>query len=492
MTCRILVVDDQADMRDTLVDLLSLNGHSAHPACNEAEALAAVVKESFDFALIDVRLHGEDEDDESGLSLAMALRMLKPLVHVILLTRYIRTRQIVRAVRYHGVADFIEKTPDVGAQILKTIDEISREVEHPRFEKGRDSTRLLLSIESGRPVMIRAYGHYVSSAFSSRTLEVDIKRYARRADNARRDPINLRFEVGNIGSDLWHEVFSLNPEVKIAYVQARAKSQVLSLSFETSREYLQLPIEFMRVDEPAEYLVLEHPVCRFVRDAFPKRDVLSPEVFASTEQLRVLVVASNTEPPIDGVDIEAQKLTQYLRRQDYIPVNVQHIATKDATYERVKDELRNGKYDIIHYAGHGSYEAQSPEESSLYFWAGKNKQGGIVPMPANELKMLLAQSEARLAYLSCCYGAAAGGEEALLDDDFLGLADAVAQAGIPSVVGCRWPLSDVAAPKLALAFYGSLLKQGSPEIALWSARCELAGWNRNDPTWLSPVLIHQE
>jgi len=111
-------------------------------------------------------------------------------------------------------------------------------------------------------------------------------------------------------------------------------------------------------------------------------------------------------------------------------------------------------------------------------------------MTAAELKMLLGQSEVRLVYLSCCYGTATGASQTSLDDDFLGLADAVAQAGVPSVLGFRWPVSDDGARRLALAFYKSLLEQGSPEIALWNARCELA-INRNDTTWLSPVLIHQ-
>ncbi|MCP4529548.1 MAG: CHAT domain-containing protein [Aestuariibacter sp.] len=92
--------------------------------------------------------------------------------------------------------------------------------------------------------------------------------------------------------------------------------------------------------------------------------------------------------------------------------------------------------------------------------------------------------------MSSCYGTASGDDAALLDDDFLGLADAVVQAGVPSVLGFRWPVSDDGARKLALAFYRSLLEQGSPEIALWSARCELS-IDRNDTTWLSPILIHQ-
>ena len=112
-------------------------------------------------------------------------------------------------------------------------------------------------------------------------------------------------------------------------------------------------------------------------------------------------------------------------------------------------------------------------------------------MKATELKLLLEQSGARLVYLSCCYSTTAAGEVALLDDDFLGLADAAVQAGVPSVLGFRWPVADDGARRLALTFYQSLLDQGRPDVALFKARRELA-IDRNEPTWLSPILIHQE
>lgn len=491
-TCRILVIDDEPDVRNTLRGLLSDVGHIVQSAANETQAWAAITRESFDFALIDVRLHGDDEEDESGLSLAMALRILNPQIRVILLTRYIRTWQIVRAVRYYGVVDFIEKTPDMGKHILNTIEEAQRQVKQPKFEKTSDTTQLYLSLTAGQPMVIRAHGRHVCSSRSWRVLRVGDERYARRTELARRDAANLRFQVAGIGNDLWREIFNEHREASDVYLEARAKSQTLSLVFETSREFLRLPFEFMRSESPAEYLVLQHPLARFVYDAIPKREVISPSLLALTEKLRVLVIASNTEPPIDGVDAEAQNLCDFLKRQDCIPVEVTFIPTEHATYARVREELKRTSYDIVHYAGHGSYNAASPEENSLRFWAEEGKQGDVVSMQATELKMLLERSAVRLVYLSCCYGANTGSQTALLDDDFLGLADATVQAGVPSVLGFRWPVSDEGAQKFALAFYQSLLEQGSPEIALWSARCELAAVNRNDPTWLSPILIHQE
>lgn len=137
--CRILVVDDSADFCSTLAGRLSDEGHTVRSAANEGQALAAVTQEPFDFALIDVRLHGDDEEDESGLSLAMAFRALKPQVRVILLTRYARTRQILRIIPYHGVVDFIEKTCDVNEKVLETIAKARQEETKPRFEKTDDT-----------------------------------------------------------------------------------------------------------------------------------------------------------------------------------------------------------------------------------------------------------------------------------------------------------------------------------------------------------------
>jgi DNA-binding NtrC family response regulator len=127
---RILVIDDEPDFRNTLSGVLRDAEYTVRSAANEGEAWEAVTQESFDFALIDMRLHGDSEEDESGLSLAMALHLLNPKVCVILLSGYYtRIRQIVRAVRYYGVVDFIEKGPGFDALVLQALEEACKEAE---------------------------------------------------------------------------------------------------------------------------------------------------------------------------------------------------------------------------------------------------------------------------------------------------------------------------------------------------------------------------
>ncbi|MCP4603517.1 MAG: response regulator [Proteobacteria bacterium] len=415
--CKILVVDDAPDYREMLRGILSDEGYAVRVATNEGEALDAVIHESFDFALVDVRLHDGGEDDESGSSLAMAFRALDPQIRVILLTRYVKAEQIVRAIRYLGVVDFIEKAPDVRERILKIIakpqkarnetvsiqpviatveksiserpyliklrrilaerfdagelrtlcfdlgvdygnlpgeskadkarelvaylerrdriyklaqvgrkhrsdipwDDILEETRQAteKFDTVGNVTQLSLALAENRSLTIRARGHYVYSEETPKILQVNIKRYVRKTDLARKDIDNLRFHIGEIGFDLWREIFTEHPEVERAYIEARAKSQSLLLLFETCREFLQLPIEFLRSETPPEYLVLQHPLARFLRNAIPKREAISPHMLALTDKLRVLIIASNTVPLIDGVDVETQKLANYLRHQDW-------------------------------------------------------------------------------------------------------------------------------------------------------------------------------
>jgi CHAT domain-containing protein len=489
--CDILVVEDTPDVRETLEGCLKDERYVVTSTGSDSEALNFIVSKRFDFALIDVHLYHDGEEDQSGVSLALAFRTLAPDVHIILLSQYEKTKQITRAIRYHGVSDFIDKKSDDWVeQVIDTVKRLCKEDQSPGFNID---TQFILSLTINQLSTIRVHGQHVYAGRTAEILQIEVASYARQADIAWRDKHNFRVLVQQIGQKLWQEIFVRHQTINTAYTQADDKGQLLSISVEAPREFLQIPFEFIRNSQ--EYLVLSHPFARFIYGTIPKVKALSPSLLALTKKLRILIIGSNTEADylrrIDGVDTEVNDLYSYLRfKQNYIPAEIELIPTESATYENVKSEIRRHNYDIVHYAGHGYYNIDSPEDSSIFLWEKANKQGKIIEISANELKLLFEQSNARLVYLSCCFGTATGDKMKLIDDDFLGLADAIAQAGIPSIIGFRWPVSDLGAPKFALAFYRSLLESGSPEIALWTARRELAAKNRNDDTWLSPILIH--
>jgi CHAT domain-containing protein len=396
---------------------------------------------------------------------------------------------VVKSIKFFGVEDFIEKSSLGGSSGVDLAAIVKEILDKPSFELGLD--QLSLSFELGQPIMVRTRGAHVCALRTNKVCQLSVPIYNRRAQEARTAP-DSRFNVKVMGHELYRDIFENCHEVLATFSEAKAKRQPLCLSFEGARDFIGIPFEFTFLDQPAEYLILEHPVTRFINGVVPRRKALSPHAFAQLKgELRILIVASNTDPPITGVDQEAQHLAEFLERQRYVNVRVNLIPTEEATITRVRRVLRDCQVHIFHYAGHGLYDELSPEKSALFFWSKKNRKGSVESLSAAMLKRLLQDSEVRFAYFSSCLGSATGSESQLMDDDFLGIADAVVQAGVPSTLGFRWPVSDVGAPKLAEAFYRSLLRQGSPEIALWEARRELAGLNRDDPTWLSPILIHQ-
>jgi len=80
---RILLVDDDDDMRSLLVDVLSDDGYEVVQARNGAEALLHVHREAFAAILLDKNMPGL-----SGMDLLPGLRVICPHTPVIVITAF--------------------------------------------------------------------------------------------------------------------------------------------------------------------------------------------------------------------------------------------------------------------------------------------------------------------------------------------------------------------------------------------------------------------
>jgi DNA-binding NtrC family response regulator len=80
---RILLVDDDEDMRSLLSDVLSDEGYEVIQAANGAEALVLLHRETFAAILLDKRMPGL-----SGMDLLPGLRVICPETPVIVITAF--------------------------------------------------------------------------------------------------------------------------------------------------------------------------------------------------------------------------------------------------------------------------------------------------------------------------------------------------------------------------------------------------------------------
>ncbi|MBN1922055.1 MAG: CHAT domain-containing protein [Anaerolineae bacterium] len=492
---RVLVVDDLADWRQTLSGLLHDEGFSVTTAANQEEALAALAAQRFDVAVLDVRLDETDERNRDGLYLMHIIRKQSPYTSIIILTGYADKDMVREALqpdeKGHSPAfGFLEKVePDI-KQLIPYVKRATGHHQPPDFEPSRECT-LTVAMESNQKVIVRADGAVRFTHSSRNPLNFDIEKLRRRTDITK-----TRFLLKETGEQIYTELFDKHPVLANSYARAlgRVTSQkYLHFCLQGEPELISIPLEFLYLQDERQYLALIHPLTRQIRGVVMRRSAISPDMvtlFTTGEKLRLLILVSNTNPNIDLIDQMGEQILQMLEPVDWLEVTL--VRTREAAHARVQELLQSRQYQMVQYIGHGYFDESSPEQSGLLFWSRENRSGSPTPMTANQLRFLLQDSDVRLFHLTCCEGAQTGDAASQLDDDSLGIADAIIQAGVPSVLGYRWPVPAARARDFSLAFYRSFIQHGSPPLAVLEARKKLAMDDKDELTWVSPILISQD
>src|SRR6476660_8150555 len=103
---RILIVDDELVVRDSLGKWFTSEGYTARPVGGAREALEILQQMQFDIALIDIKMPGMD-----GMELQARLKEADPELTVIIMTGYASVDTAVQALK-RGAYDYITKPVD--------------------------------------------------------------------------------------------------------------------------------------------------------------------------------------------------------------------------------------------------------------------------------------------------------------------------------------------------------------------------------------------
>lgn len=112
---RVLVIEDEAAVREALAEVLGQHGHVALAAADGEEGLAIVHREAVDVVIADLALPGR-----SGLEVARAVKRIRPGTPVILVTAW-PGRLDATAVEASGVERVLEKPTDA-AQVVEAVE----------------------------------------------------------------------------------------------------------------------------------------------------------------------------------------------------------------------------------------------------------------------------------------------------------------------------------------------------------------------------------
>jgi two-component system nitrogen regulation response regulator NtrX len=105
MSSDILIVDDEADIRELVAGILQDEGHGTRTAKNSDEALAAVAARRPSLVFLDIWLQGSKLD---GLQLLAAIKQDHPELPVVMISGHGNIETAVSAIKL-GAYDFIEK-----------------------------------------------------------------------------------------------------------------------------------------------------------------------------------------------------------------------------------------------------------------------------------------------------------------------------------------------------------------------------------------------
>ena len=177
---------------------------------------------------------------------------------------------------------------------------------------------------------------------------------------------------------------------------------------------------------------------------------------------------------IEGLEVAAlpEAEAEIRRLQDVLGhggLAVDLLLGKDASLARVKEVLSSGKFDLIHFAGHGL----TMEQDS--FSPGLMLEDGVLPF---ELLSNFDLSNS-IVFLNLC---STGNT---LDH----VSKVLVGAGVSAAVGFVGPLTDRGGAMLALSFYEELAMGHSLGGALLRAKRSLRMSNLQDHSWATFVLF---
>lgn len=341
-------------------------------------------------------------------------------------------------------------------------------------ETGTYVVRVLRSVGGGQPTvtfsldideLLGRRGAIEDSVLSSSVS-------ARRIISATEAPVQA------VGRLLFDAVFQ--GEVNAAYrtslavASDRGKGVQIVLRL-TAPGLAALPWEALFDAETGTYLCRKEPLVRQVPAPY------SPPALVVEPPLRILGMVSSPRglQPLD-VEHERELLEEALRPHlDSGRVRIDWI--EEVTWSRVHDKLLEREWHVLHFIGHGTYDAETDE--GVLAFVGRDGRADYVT--ASSLADLLHEAEPspRLVLLNSCRSGAGG-----TDDLFSGTAAALVHSGIHAVAAMQYSISDPAAIEFARGFYSALARGRGIDEAVRSGRIGILGITRGTLEWVTPVL----
>src|SRR5450631_2720738 len=226
----VLIIDDEAEIRESLQTLLEMDGYEVDCAASGEEGLTRLGDRTFDLVLLDLAL-----PDRNGLDLLGELHTQSPQIAVIMITAYGTVENAVRAMQA-GAVNFVQKPWDnekLLADIRAAIGRHRAEEELVQLKRALKQRYNFENIVGKSEPMLRLFDLVAQVAPSRSTVLVqgesgtgkELIAKALHANSPRRDKPFVPVNTGAVPSDLLES--TLFGHVKGAFTSAIAAKKGL-------------------------------------------------------------------------------------------------------------------------------------------------------------------------------------------------------------------------------------------------------------------------
>src|SRR5271165_4498009 len=226
----ILVIDDEAGIRESLEVLLTLEGYQVRMAADGPQGLRILELENFDLVLLDLALPGQ-----SGLELLPQIKERQPQLPVIMITAYGTVENVVDAIRA-GAENFVQKPWDnekLLADIRSAVARHKAEEENLQLKRTLKQRYNFVNIVGKSEIMLRVFDLIAQVAPSRSTVLIqgesgtgkELIAKAIHANSPRKDKPFVPINTGAMPSELLES--TLFGHVKGAFTSAIASKKGL-------------------------------------------------------------------------------------------------------------------------------------------------------------------------------------------------------------------------------------------------------------------------
>lgn len=200
--------------------------------------------------------------------------------------------------------------------------------------------------------------------------------------------------------------------------------------------------------------------------------------------LRILVVSAQ---PVGFGRLSIDQEVAVIRRgfEPLVEAGLVEIDTMArATPSMIHDRLTNGRYQVVHFIGHGVFDDDRKEGCLIFV----NENGSEYPLGERSVREIFRGRGLSLVFLNSCESGRGG-----RSDFNKGVAQSLVAHGLPALVANQYSVLDSSATSFAQHFYSSLAQGLSLGQAAREARIAVNYLLHGEPIdWAVPVLYARD